>query len=364
MLLGEDPALELEVSYSWPDYAIGAVRMSSSVNAITATVIIPAYTLERWDLLCAAVASIETQTSPPVELVLCIDRNPDLLSRAEERWGGKTTTQGFPIFIVPNRFEQGKEDDVAHLKAHGSRRRFGAGWARNSAAEIASGDVLAFLDDDAAAEADWLRYLMAPYDDPYTIAVGGPPIPTYETARPSWFPANFDWVFGCAYEGLPKELSPLAHLIGANMSVRRSAFEELGGFHSIDFDDLDLCMRLAARWPEQRVLYQPQAIVRHYVPAQRVSWEYFWRRCYYVNREKVEAFAEMGEAANIRAERAFVRRAVTELAGKDARDVLLHGQQTGLLRLMAMSVGLLMAGLGHVMGHAQLAARRWTRAVP
>ena len=139
----------------------------------------------------------------------------------------------------------------------------------------------------------------------------GAPLPNYESARPPWFPANFDWVFGCAYEGMPTELGPLAHLIGANMSVRRDAFERIGGFHSIDFDDLDLCMRLAAHFPDRRLLYEPRAIVHHYVPAQRVEWRYFWRRCFFVNREKVEAFADMGDAANIQAELEFVRRAFT-----------------------------------------------------
>jgi hypothetical protein len=211
---------------------------------------------------------------------------------------------------------------------------------------------LVFLDDDAAAEPDWLEHLLAPYDDPRTVAVGGAPLPAYETGRPRWFPVNFDWVFGCAYEGMPKQLSPLAHLIGANMSVRRTVFEEIGGFHSIDFDDLDLCMRVAAHRPGQQLLYEPRAIVRHYVPAQRVAWRYFWRRCFFVNREKVEAFADMGEAANIRAEREFVRRAVTTQVAKDLDDVR-RGRWVGLSRLGAMMVGVAMAGLGHVVGRVQ-----------
>jgi cellulose synthase/poly-beta-1,6-N-acetylglucosamine synthase-like glycosyltransferase len=332
--------------------------MQPPTTVASATVIIPAYTLDRWELLSNAVASVEAQTRLPVEIILCIDHNSELLERCMERWGKEVSTAGFPIHVVPNRFEQDEEDAGAHVKAHGSKRRFGAGWARNSGAEQAVGDILVFLDDDAAADPDWLEHLLAPYEDPGTVAVGGAPRPNYETQRPAWFPANFDWVFGCAYEGMPKELAPLGHLIGANMSVRRSAFEEIGGFHSIDFDDLDLCMRVATQRPGQKVLYEPRAVVHHFVPAERVEWRYFWRRCFFVNREKVYAFADMGGAANIRAEREFVRRAMTKQVSREVADVL-RGKWIGLLRLGAMQVGVIMAAAGHVVGRAQLAL--WNR---
>jgi glucosyl-dolichyl phosphate glucuronosyltransferase len=326
--------------------------MSAYSSAISATVIIPAYTLDRWELLGDAVASVERQSRRPAELILCIDHNDELLIRSQERWAREPSEAAFPIYVVANRFHQDEEAAGAHMRAHGSKRRFGAGWARNTGAELARGDVLVFLDDDASAESDWLERLLAPYDDRRTVAVGGAPLPKYATGRPKWFPANFDWVFGCAYEGMPTQLAPLAHLIGANMSVRRDAFEEVGGFHSIDFDDLDLCMRVASQRPEDRMLYEPRAIVHHFVPAQRVEWHYFWRRCFFVNREKVAAFADMGEAANIKAEGEFVRRAVTVQITVELRK-LARGDGSGLLRLAAMGTGIVMAGLGHMVGQLQ-----------
>ena len=325
------------------------MTMHLKQSSTTATVIIPAYTMDRWDLLSRAVESVQSQTRPPLELILCIDRNPELFSRCQHEWGSQADPGGVPIHVVANRFDQDDSGAGAHVRAHGAKRRFGAGWARNTAAELAKGDILVFLDDDAFGDADWLEHLLAPYDDADVVAVGGAPLPAYETGRPPWFPWNFDWVFGCAYEGMPKQLAPLGHLIGANMSVRREAFEGIGGFHSIDFDDLDLCMRVAAACPGQQLLFEPRAIVHHYVPAQRVEWRYFWRRCFYVNREKVEAFADMGDAANIEAERAFVRKALTTQVAVELRTVS-SGDVNGLRRLGAMGIGVAMAGLGHLVG--------------
>ncbi len=48
---------------------------------------------------------------------------------------------------------------------------------------------------------------MAPYAARGVVALGGRPEPEYETARPWWFPSESDWVFGCAYEGLPDEVA-------------------------------------------------------------------------------------------------------------------------------------------------------------
>ena len=223
---------------------------------------------------------------------------------------------------------------------------------RGPGAEVAHGDILVFLDDDAVAEPDWLEYLLAPFEDPHAVAVGGAPLPNYETARPRWFPANFDWVFGCAYSGMPHKLAPYPRLIGANMAVRTQAFRELGGFHSIDFDDLDLCMRLAVQRPEDLIMYEPRAIVFHFVPSQRVSWHYFWRRCFFVNREKVQTVSAIGSARSLGPETRFVIDAITSQLAVDSSEVI-KGSPSGLARIGAMFVGIFMAAVGNIAGRIQ-----------
>jgi glucosyl-dolichyl phosphate glucuronosyltransferase len=325
----------------------------------TVSVIIPTFSNDRWDQLVEAVRSVEAQTFPPLELILCIDHNADLLRRCEEHWGKQDSPAGFPILAVANRFEQSGEGARVHERVHGSKRRFGAGWNRNTGAELARGEIIAFLDDDAAATPTWLEYLVPPFDAPQTAAVGGAPLPNYETGRPGWFPANFDWVFGCAYAGMPTQLSPYPRLIGANMAVRRSTFFEIGGCHSIDLDDLDLCLRLSR---SHQLMYQPLAVVYHLVPEARVSWHYFWRRCFFVNREKVEVFAQLGNRSDMGAEGTFVARALTAQLRADAVD-LIHGRLIALARMGAMFVGLVMAAAGNFAGRIRWALNRKTRAI-
>ena len=225
------------------------------------SVIVCARRLHRTSLAAAREVhrSVEAQTLAPAEIILCIDHNEDLLRKSEQHFLRDRLASAIPVIVLANKYD-------GHL-----------GSARNTAAECAYGDVLAFLDDDAAAEADWLERLIGPYGDQEVGAVGGAPLPMFEEAGPRWFPREFDWVFGCAYRGLPSTRAPLAHLIGANMSTRRSILEEIGGFHSDDHDDMDMCHRIA--FARYKVLYEPRAVVHHFVPAARTTWRYFWRRC-------------------------------------------------------------------------------------
>jgi glucosyl-dolichyl phosphate glucuronosyltransferase len=303
----------------------------------TVSVVICAYTEDRWTQLTKAVASVEAQTSPPAEIIVCIDHNEELLRKSEDYFGEGRPPGATPRIVLANKYN-------GHL-----------GSARNTALEFASGEVLAFLDDDAAADADWLERLTVPYGDERVGAVGGAPLPVFEAGRPRWFPHEFDWVFGCAYRGLPLRRAPLAHLIGANMSARRSVLREIDGFHSDDHDDMDMCHRIA--YARHKVLYEPRAVVHHFVPATRTTWRYFWRRCYFVNQGKVEAFANMREASSLSAELTFVARALTAGVLAEIRDVI-RGDLYGLVRVGAMIAGIALAGLGHLSGQLRLRRSR------
>jgi len=171
-----------------------------------------------------------------------------------------------------------------------------------------------------------------------------------------WFPPDFDWVFGCHYRSLPDRLAPVRHLIGANMSVRRKEMLAVGGFHADDHDDMDLSHRIAHEHGSAAVLYEPQAEVRHYVAPERLTWSYFWRRCYFVNRSKVGAFAGMGDAGNIHAELRFSVGVLLALIPALLAAVTGHPER--LLHAFVAVTGLAMAACGYLAGRLQLAQGR------
>ncbi|MFL6095795.1 MAG: glycosyltransferase family 2 protein, partial [Blastococcus sp.] len=254
------------------------------------TVVICAYTSERWRNIRAAVGSLRAQTVPIHQVVLVIDHNPDLLeaSRAE-----------FPDVLV-----------VANTGAQG------LSGARNTGVAAATGDVVAFLDDDAVADRGWADALLAAYDDATVVGVGGGVLPAWEAPRPAWFPDEFLWVVGCSYTGQPTERAEVRNPIGANMSFLRSVFEKVGGFDPVmgrlgkdaaGCEETEFSIRARRSAPGARILLEPAAVCRHTVTPERVTRGYFRRRCRAEGRSKALVSSLTGADAALETERRYVR---------------------------------------------------------
>jgi len=295
------------------------------------SVIVCAYTLDRWTLLNESLQSVTRQDFQPVELILSIDHNEELYQRSVAEITPTLAGAPWKFRVIQNKFDTR------------------LGGARTSAAEIAVGDVLAFLDDDASASPSWLFNLTRPYRDPKVVAVGGAPVANFETARPRWFPYECQWIFGCAYRGLPEQLGPIDHLIGANMSIRRDALMSWGGFQSDNHDDMDLSHRTIHAFGATALLYEPDAVVHHFVPKARLTWGYFWRRCFYVNRGKVQAFRDMNDASNLRAELRFASRSLSRALLTEGK-ALIGGDVYASVRYLALVSAIALGGLGAVAG--------------
>ena len=301
----------------------------------SASIVICAYTEDRWTMLVAAIRSALAQTHRPEQVVIVIDHNRSLFERCTDALPDWSLPEGPPLLLFENRFDG----------------RLGS--ARNTGVSECTGEIVAFLDDDATAEPAWLEHLVAPYVDDAVVAVGGAPLPVYETARPRWFPVQMDWVFGCYYEGLPETLAPTRRLIGASMSSRRAALDVIGGFQSDNHDDMDMCHRLATSFPTSRIMFEPAAVVRHNVVAERVTWSYFWRRCFFVNRGKAKALHDMGAAGTTDADRAFVLGAIRRSIRTALRDAR-HGSASGAMQLGALIIGVGLAAVGFSVGQVEL----------
>ncbi|MFN8525914.1 MAG: glycosyltransferase family 2 protein [Chloroflexota bacterium] len=307
----------------------------SRVAVPAVSVIICAYTDERWDAILAAVESVRRQTRPAHSILLVVDHNPGLFERLRA--------------ALPD----------VHVVQNAQQR--GLSGARNTGIGAATGDVIAFLDDDAAADEDWLERLGAGYADPRVIGVGGAPLPRWLAGRPRWFPDEFGWVVGCAYRGLPDRAAPVRNFIGANMSFRREVFEVIGGFASgvgrvgantVSCEDTELCIRVAQTWPDRVLLYEPAAMVRHLVPASRGTWRYFARRCFGEGKDKATVAAMVGARDGLASE---WRHTLVTLPRGAARGVLdaLGGDVSGLGRMGAICGGLGLATAGYVLARAR-----------
>src|SRR3954469_15323485 len=109
------------------------MAITNSGRTPTLSVVICAYTCDRWDDILAAVASVRIQTTAPEEIVVVVDHNPDLYGRLRP--------------VLP---------DVTVVE---NRKQRGLSGGKDTGVEVTSSDVVAFLDDDAVAHPDWLGHL-------------------------------------------------------------------------------------------------------------------------------------------------------------------------------------------------------------
>lgn len=292
----------------------------------TVTVVICAHTLDRLDDIGAAVASVEAQTHRADEVILVIDHN-NRLQEAVRDLGPK---------VVPN---------------VGTK---GLSGARNTGTELAAGEVVAYLDDDATAEPTWLANLLAPFADPAVVAVGGWAVPAWDTAKPAWFPDEYLWVVGCSHRGLPTELAPVRNVIGCNMAFRRAPVLAAGGFDEglgrtadrpLGCEETELCIRLTQADPSAAILLEPAARIHHRVPAERTRWRYFVDRCRAEGNSKAYVVGLVGSDDGLSSERSYVtsvlpRAVARALAGVPRRPAAAIGTAVAIVG------GLLVTGVG------------------
>jgi glycosyltransferase involved in cell wall biosynthesis len=309
------------------------------------SVVICAHDNARWSQLRAALRSVERQEHRPRETVVVIDHNPALLERARRELHGAIVTQ--------------------------NSEPPGLGGARNSGIEAASGPLVAFLDDDAVASPSWLRLLVEQYSDPAVAGVGGSVQPAWSTARPHWFPSEFDWVVGCSYRGMPDRPHEVRNLLGCNMSFRRELLNAIGRFRpglgfrpgggaagkatlraTYSCDETELCIRLRQRWPWRKLVYVPEGRVFHDVSPERARLRYFLSRCYFEGGSKAVVSAFVGASDALSSERRYTRQTLPAGVRKGVADFVTGRDRDGLARAAAIAAGLAVTTVSYAASRA------------
>ncbi len=306
------------------------------------SVVICAYTEQRYADTLAAVDSVRTQNYASHEIIVVVDHNPNLLTRLQSALPGVT--------VLANREARGLSG------------------GKNTGIAVARGEIVAFLDDDAVADADWLKFFADSYADPAVAGVGGLTLPSWETRRPAWFPAEFDWVTGASYVGMPTSRAPVRNLLGGNASFRRNVFGMVGGFRSgigraagkrpLGCEETEFCIRVSQHSPAAVFLFDNRAVIWHRVPAERATFRYFRTRCYAEGLSKAQVTANVGASDGLSTERRYVTRTLPAGVARGLGQ-LVRGQPAGAGRAGAIVTGLAATTAGYVAGTARARIGAW-----
>jgi glycosyltransferase involved in cell wall biosynthesis len=305
-----------------------------------ASVVICAYTMDRWQ---EAVASVHAQTRPAREIIVVIDRNEELYARAASEVKG--------VHVVSN------------------TRTAGLSGGRETGTAPVTAPIVAFLDDDTVADPCWLQELLPAFDDPKVLGAGGLADPKWRGPPPNWFPPDFYWVIGFTHDWINNKDGQVRNPVGANMSIRTEVLRRSSGFASTmgrlgtgtrvsgSAEETEFCIRAKCLYPGHYWALRPGARVQHVVTSSRATWRYFIRRCIIEGTAKAQLTDLVGTGDGLSSERRYLL-SVLPRAFLRACGLFLRGDQSAAGRAGAIVAGVAVTGWAYAKTRAWLLLRR------
>ncbi len=163
----------------------------------------------------------------------------------------------------------------------------GIAYARNAFLNATSDDVVLSIDPDAVPEPDWALQLLKAVDAPGVAVAGCRILPHWRGRRPL---LALSRVVLDQYSMLDwgSTTRPVERIVSTGYAVRKSVapgqmyFDTRLGRRDgklISGEESDFCSRL--RQAGAKVVYCGEAVVRHQVLAERLTWQWVWRRLYH-----------------------------------------------------------------------------------
>lgn len=247
------------------------------------SVIVCTYNPKMKGHLLECIDSLKKQTYP-VEIICIVDGNKDYWMELRE--------------------------ELNITKLYNNPQNMGLSYSRNTGVRQAEGDVVAFIDDDAVAEVDWIEKIIEPYENG-AVASGGILAPLWSDKKPKWFPEEFYWMVGATHKGFPEEKTEVRNTFGSNLSFKKDVFDSVSGFREdygmkgkgqLQGGETELCDRVRKKYGKG-VIYNPDAVVYHKVFKHRTKLSFLIKRALWQGYSKaiMEKESEIGE------ERSFLK---------------------------------------------------------
>ncbi len=301
-----------------------------------------------------------------ISVVVCTYNRTELLRGALESLIHQSLDrERYEIIVVDNNSTNNMQTAVQEFQRREPSCHFtlvyepelGLGHARNAGWRRAKGTFVGFMDDDAKADPQWLKFALEVFDrvTPSPIAVGGPIFPYYVSQKPSWFKDEYELR---SWGASSRPLESGETFSGSNMIVRRDILEALGGFDvrvgmkgnrvSVG-EETALFQKIWKVHGPGLLHYSPRLVVYHAVAGNKMRVSYHVRRAfvtgqvwYFQNgprplRERVRFLRQTVRAIRILCASAFK-------GFRSCPDY--HNWAVERLSPVALEVGRLLAGLG------------------
>ena len=168
--------------------------------------------------------------------------------------------------------------------------KIGLSNARNRGIREATGEIIAFVDDDVYFDANWLIEILKAFkENPDVACVGGKSFPRFEDPPPGWISKEMYKFYGSTNSGEKDRLMVFPeHPYGLNMAFRKWVFDQVGNFNPhlgrskgslLSNEELDMFRRVHKAG--LKVFYASRAILHHRIPAERTDKSWIVERTYW-----------------------------------------------------------------------------------
>ena len=296
------------------------------------SIILCTHRSERYEDFVEALDSLNAQSceNEKLEIVVVVDGNRELYERILKRGIEEADKVKGKVKVILN------------------EKNMGLSESRNKGMKEAKGDIIAFFDDDAVADEDWMRELVRLYEEKDAFAAGGKLLPKWVSKKPKFLPEEYYWLVGATHKGFPEEVTEVRNTFGSNLSFKAEVLKALGGFRSemgvkgkglLQGEETELCERMREKFGKG-VVYNPDAIVYHKVFPERLRMRFLLRRAFWQGYSK-RVMKELGYS--ISEEEEFVRDLVGSITERvKAKSLVAYGQLIFLLVFTSV------VGLGYV----------------
>ncbi len=298
------------------------------------SVVLCTYSMDMYNHFREAAESILSQTYNNIELVVVVDGNKEVFNNVKKDFGDK-------------------ENVLFHL----NNENLGLLESRNKGAKIATGDIIAFIDDDAIADPYWIKKLVKTYKNTDAVAVGGKMTPEWVAGKPEFLPEEFYWLIGVTYKGFPTKQKEVRNTFGSNISFKKPIFQELDGFtteivgrkgdKNLQGGETELCARIQQKY-NKGVMYNPKAKVAHKIFEYRTKKKWLIDRAFWQGYSKRAMEKIVSNSGN--EENKFLKKLLFNYIFQRIKNLFKNPSRSGIKQLLMIYILTGTVGLGYLYG--------------
>lgn len=311
-------------------------------KSILVSIVVCTHSLENYPNLVEAIDSLLAQSYKDTEIVVIVDANQELGNKVSTTYASKN-----------------------NIRVIVTEQSLGLAQARNTGIRTAQGDIIAFFDDDAIADKEWVSKLLDSYQKFDAPAVGGKILPIWLSGKPDYLPEELYWLIGVTHKGFSEEkIAEVRDTFGPNTSFRREVFEKIGLFNEnlgfaqkgtsyLQGEEAEFTLRMKNKLGKG-VVYNPEAVVCHKVPASKLRLSLLLRRSFYQGYSKALLRKLHPHSEPLSAEKTYLGDLFLKYIPERTKNLLVKANRfTELKQLSVLLLSISAVGFGFIYGCAR-----------